>query len=94
MGIHQYLDLSTAHITPETLIHNKCHRYLLADYEYGAIFRVPPIELLLEDPDIPSDLEVILCYASCAGCYMVRFDADAPIIETLPQYAWVETLQV
>lgn len=92
MSTRQHLDLSTANITPETLIKSKCHRYLVAEYEEGAFFWVPEPEDI--DPETPEDLKLVLLYAARQNCGLVRFDADAELCTGLPKYEWLETLQV
>jgi hypothetical protein len=92
MAIERILDLSTAHVTPETLIHNKVHLYLVADYELGAIYYVPPFADI--DDDLPEDLKLVMKYASINDCLLIRFDADAPFIEALPRYEWMETISL
>lgn len=90
MGIEQHLDLSTSHITPHTLVHLKDCPHKIVDYEFGSFFWVSPDGDVHQDT--PDDLKLVLKYAAINGCIVVRFDADAPIIEALPQYEWLEAI--
>ena len=92
MGIQRYLDLSTSHLTPSTMIHNKHIEYMVADYPEGAIYFVPEIGMLMDDRTIPDDLFNLLVFAAECHCQLVRVDADAPILEELATYEWMETL--
>lgn len=79
----RYLDISTRHISPETLNGGSVHHHI-ADYEAGAFFYVPD-EI---DEDCPRDLGKVLEYAKTNGCSIVRFDGDADTVDTLPFYEW------
>lgn len=95
-----YLDLSTAHLSPATRTDLKVGSVLrctVAPYEYGYFVSVPPnqegiaaIELRDVDNDMllprPDDLIGVLRYARKHGCSIVRFDTDADKIEELPVF--------
>jgi hypothetical protein len=100
--IHTYLDLTTAHLSRETM--DQLSNYeqgcavgmgwpamSIAPYEYGAFVTVPPDD---EDEDrvamdaLPEDLACVLAHARKIGVYVVRFDADGDFLEDLPTYEW------
>ena len=80
MAFLRYLDLSTAHLTDETL-NDPVHHHI-ADYEEGLFFYVPE-EI---DDECPSDLAIVLEYAKINACAIVRFDADGDVIDALPVF--------
>ena len=80
--ITKCLDLSTGHLTQETM-QNPAH-HLTAEYEYGAIFYVP--EKISEDCE--PDLAVVLKFAQQHGCDLVRFDNLNEVIDELPYFEW------
>ena len=91
VGVQKVLDISTAHLTQETVQRytNEGGEYLLANYEYGLLFWVPDQdwleETLLDETsrlDIPFDLAILLMYAASLGCYMLRVDCDGILVET------------
>ena len=89
--IQNYLDISTAHLTADTMITNKPHLFLVADYEEGAFYWVPPYDF--DDwASCPDDLRTVLHFARSVGVTLVRVDADAPTTDHLPKYDWVESL--
>ena len=82
-GIGNYLDISTYHISEETLYSNSSP-YLLAEYDSGAIYWVPD-----EDEHmVPDDLKIVFDYARKSLCSLVRFDADGFQFPELPEYDW------
>ena len=82
LPISKCLDLSTGHLTQETL--NNPTRHLIAEYKYGAIFYVP--ETVSEDCE--PDLAVVLKFAQQHGCDLVRFDSIDEVIDELPYFEW------
>lgn len=80
-SVMRYLDLSTGHLTAETI---KFPMYMVADYEYGCFVYVPP-EI---DADCQEDLKTVLEYAKRHACTLIRFDSDADAIASLPTYEW------
>lgn len=97
MAVYQYLDVSTAHITKETM--NQIVAYtdlpagdrgwlpIVAVYPEGAFLWVPE-ELQDHAPDLPADLNRLLKIAKAQGCHLIRLDADADVIDGLMTYEW------
>lgn len=94
LPIYKYLDLSTAHITPETdrfldresqwqlsevIVYNK---------ERGYFVHVPKDLEKLKQMDIPKDLKACLRVAQKHGCNWLVLDGDAEIVEGLKTYEW------
>lgn len=90
-SIYQYLDLSTSHISKETMdLLSTGNKYLgitIATYEYGAFISVP--DFTEDSPeDLPEDLKNILMHANDLGCFVVRLDSDGNFANGLPVYDW------
>lgn len=81
-GVSNYLDISTSHITEQTLTSKSV--YKIADYAEGAFFWV--------DEDLPAhlpkDLYDVMRHALSLKCYIIRFDADGFEFPELPTYDW------
>lgn len=80
MATNKYLDISTAHLSSETL--NGAMHHRIADYDEGVFFYVPE-EI---DDKCPGDLVTVLKYAKINGCTIVRFDADGDVFDGLPVF--------
>jgi hypothetical protein len=83
-----YLDLSTSHLTMETLswLSQNPQSLVVANYSKGVFVGVPALKDINFDKsaDIPSDLQYILNYAVSCGCSLVRFDARTDRSPDLP----------
>jgi hypothetical protein len=92
MAVMNYLDLSTAHVSPETMewICSDSCLHLIAEYKHGAFVYVPTNlnRQGLEDDMVPGDLIDVLGYAHEKGCAIVRFDSDGDTIKELPTHDW------
>lgn len=99
MAIFKYLDLSTAHLSAETkgdldLIDgvNNTTGLTVAKYDYGYFVSVPESVEAVDAPRLvtkqmlQADLREVLKFAVMIGCYVVRFDADAEVIDGLPVF--------
>lgn len=91
MVVRKFLDLSTAHLRPETVDlidgeHSPVLRFPHPD-EYGWFIYVDE-DWAVEDcsQSAPQDLVECLRYAAKAGCPYILFDCDAEIDEALPTY--------
>lgn len=78
MAINKYLDISTGHLTDETL-RNLAH-HVISEYDYGCFIFVPD-EI---DDECPPDLIAVIEYAKKEGCTIIRFDRDGDEIDALP----------
>jgi hypothetical protein len=95
--ILQYLDVSTSHVTRDTMqllswgtLPLGMPAMTVASYEYGAFVSVPE-ELALASPEgqaLPADLLEVLQAARTLGCDVVRLDADGAQMDALPTYLW------
>ena len=88
MPLLKYLDLSTLHVRAETLNPSAAKGFLVAEYDYGAIYNVPGEDLEEYLAEVPEDLAIVLRYAKAQGCNLVRLDCDADVIDDLPTYHW------
>lgn len=99
MAIFKYLDLSTAHLSAETkgdfdLIGdvNNPTGLTVAKYDYGYFVSVPESMEAVDTPHgvtkrkLPDDLREVLKFALRNGCCVVRFDADAEVVDGLPVF--------
>lgn len=90
-SIYQYLDLSTSHISKETMdLLTTGTKYLgitIATYEYGAFISVPDFTEHFP-ADLPEDLKSILMHANDLGCFVVRLDSDGNLANGLLVYDW------
>lgn len=84
-GIGNYLDISTVHITQETLEGSRGDYYRLASYDRGAFFWVPDEDW---DEFVPDDLQIIFNHARLNACTLVRLDADGFQFPELEEYDW------
>lgn len=90
MSIHQYLDLSTGHLSEDTINDwaKDCPYPVIAGYDYGLIVSVPGEGYVDGESEVPADLRDVLVYARKQGCTMVRFDSDGDVLEELPYFDW------
>ena len=102
--IHSYLDLSTEHITQETLQRlsglNRDRKgwptMTIADYDNGCFVTVPPSDTnehggkteFTTWEHMPEDLVKVLRYAAKSGAILVRFAGDGDSTDDLPTYIW------
>lgn len=92
LPIYKYLDLSTAHITPETdrfldiESQWKLSEVIVYNKERGYFVHVP--EKISELVNVPSDLKNCLKLAQKHGCNWLVLDGDAEIVEGLKTYEW------
>lgn len=91
-GVYTYLDISTGHISRDTMDFlesiagtNAIHQ-TVAEYEYGCFVSVPDEPDYHED--VPADLRQVLDFARAKGCFIVRFDADGEHYADLPSFNW------
>ena len=90
MAILKMLDLSTAHITPETdeLLRAEAggeDALSFSVYEKGEVgYFIYALDTDLEDA--PPDLLQVLRYAQEQDCALVCFDSGAEILDALPDY--------
>ena len=93
LPIYKYLDISTAHIKPET------DEFLRrqAKNEYGNLIVYPkecgyficvPYDLDEIEMNIPSDLASCLGLAMENDCYWLVLDGGAEVIDELETYEW------
>ncbi|HDR9174327.1 hypothetical protein [Burkholderia vietnamiensis] len=90
-GVLRYLDVSTGHVTAETMDwfdDGKCSALTVAPYTYGAFVSVPFAASDIDDVECPEDLKTVLKFARNLGCDVIRFDADADTLVELPRYTW------
>ena len=92
MSVLSYLDACTCHISKETndflerVAGNNSIGQTVAEYEHGFFISVPPEAEY--DATVPNDLRSILDFARTKGCFIVRLDADADLIDDLPTFNW------
>lgn len=92
LPIYKYLDLSTAHITPETdRFLDRESQWQLSEVtvynkERGYFVHVP--EKISELVNVPNDLKKCLKLAKKHGCNWLVLDGDAEIVEGLKTYEW------
>lgn len=98
MAIYKYLDLSTAHLSAETKGDldldgvNNLTGLTVAKYDYGYFVSVPESMEAVDAPRcatkqmLQADLREVLKLAVMSGCCVVRFDADAEVIDGLPVF--------
>lgn len=89
-----YLDLSTGHLTKETMdnLSYDTGRHgwpamSIASYAYGAFVTVPDFKEA-DCSNLPDDLRAVLRHAYDEGCELVRFDADGEERDDLPTFEW------
>jgi hypothetical protein len=89
---YPYLDISTAHISQETMDFLNKHAgtndlgLMIASYEYGVWVNVPGEAE--RDTPVPADLRAVLEFAKTNGCSIVRFDTEGETCESLQAYDW------
>ena len=92
-----YLDLSTAHLRPDTRdmldrldgAPSAWPAMSIFPGEYGWVVTVPPMDLpdvAAQMDNMPSDLADALSYAFDLGCELIRFDSDGYQVKDLPFY--------
>lgn len=96
MSVHEYMDLSTGHVTQkdmELLDGDTC--VIAYPYKEGAFVIVPPdlnTELQHRQDIVDAGFSVafleMLQYAFDAGVLIVRLDADGDQDESLPTFDW------
>lgn len=91
--IVRMLDISTAHVTEETMgwldtvgVSGVSPLVVYDKSEYGWWVYTPPEWEETETADIPADLLAVLTYAKGKNCAWVMFDCDSDRIDELPQY--------
>lgn len=92
---YQYLDLSTGHLSEETMDwineaspnRSHCSGLSIAPYEYGAFVSVPGEGDSIDDLECSEDLKEVLRFAMGQGCDVVRLDADAGYLSELPMFS-------
>lgn len=91
--LHTYLDLSTEHLTPETMDtlmvgprYTSWPAMSIGRYAQGMFATVPTIEQNLET--LPPDLAVVMGLCQDLGITVVRFDAGGAHCGQLPTYEW------
>lgn len=90
-SIYKMLDLSTAHLNPESVEALERHVEpdspitVIGESEYGWIVYVSEPDLVKE---MPAVLAAILEDARRHGCDYVRFDRDGPVEDDLPTFEW------
>lgn len=92
-GVFTYLDVSTAHVTEETMnvlkslaVSGGIQGHSLAVYDLGAFITVH--EDCEHADAIPADLRSVMDFAASKGCYVVRLDASGNEYEELKTYDW------
>lgn len=95
LPIYKYLDISTAHITPETdtylskAARDKYNPLIVYKKERGYFVNVPDEDYLDDIEEfIPGDLAACLGFAAKHGCNWLVLDGDAEIIKELKTYEW------
>lgn len=98
MAIKHILELSTAHVTKDTMARIEKEAALYAEYKpvsfwavkfiYGAFICTAYESDNFDARDIPSDLRQVILYAKVQGCEWIYFDADEETIDDLPVYKW------
>lgn len=89
--IRRMLDISTAHVTEETMKRCNAKDKWIVAYEttYGAFVWVPDD---LSAPGnlegYPEDLVIVLKFAHRLNCAWVQFDCDFVKFNNLPTYVW------
>ena len=92
LSIYKYLDLSKAHITPETdeFLRKEAHKdfaeVIVYEKEYGYFVCVPPDGF--DCYNIPDDLRNCIEFAKENDCNWIIIDRDAEIIDELKTYEW------
>jgi len=90
MAVHRYVDMSTAHITPEDMDILETQENLgvvVYNYPEGVFVYVPPEEDLpttlgaAQERGLSDSFCKALTYASQQGAYLLRLDADGDMIE-------------
>lgn len=90
--IGKYLDISTAHLTPETidnLVMQNVKDVTSFDYPEGQFIVVP--DRFSNALDVPRDLMKVFNYAKEQGISLIRVDRDGEEISELPTYEWEST---
>jgi uncharacterized protein (DUF849 family) len=96
-AVYRYLDLSTAHTSPGELdaviaLTTSSAGPRTIRHEWGAWVNVPGTD----DDEITLDAlqercpSVVAClrYARALDCQWINFDADAEVVDALPQFEW------
>ena len=94
MGIHNYLDISTAHITKQdrsTLIEMTENSWIsVIQHEFGHFVRVPvewdEAVMNIADQNLSEAFMAIMTYAHYYGCNFVNFDGDGQILSRFEQF--------
>ncbi len=95
-AVFSYLDLSTGHVSEETMhwlgdatpAKSHCMGITIAPYEYGAFVSVPSDAAAFEELECADDLKAVLHYAKGLNCDVVRFDSDGDTVPGLPHFNW------
>lgn len=89
MAVRKFLDISTAHLKPQTM--ELINQYLMSDNtligHYGAMVHVPSEPDRNPNHAACPEILPILEMARTMDCDYVFFDADADIIEGLPDFS-------
>lgn len=103
MATQLYLDLSTSHVNPENAeeILNKKGSIFSAEYDVnlygypydaGTFISVGELDEegldLLEHEGHYKEIVKILRYCKKFDCYLIRFDADAPVSKLFEEFEW------
>lgn len=93
MAIHNYLDLSTAHIMQsdsEILTENKNLPFRVIDHDYGFFINVQdhikPVNLMMSNLSI--DFSNMYKHAIENNCNWINLDCDADVIDNLNINDW------
>ena len=93
LPIYKYLDISTAHITPETdeflwkQLGDEYSELIVYRKIRGYFINVPDL-FDLEEMAMPSDLRKCLEFAIKHNCFWLVLDGDAEVIDELETYEW------
>jgi hypothetical protein len=86
--IHQFFELSTIHIKPETAEWLGGKAGELVSYPKGEYGWFIPLIMHGDRQRVPEDLAAVMWYAHDAGCTMLVLDRDAEENDNLPTYNW------
>ena len=84
--VRRVLVLSTRHLSQTTCMEYKAWPFI-AEYDEGRYFYVG--DEPEEYTEAPPDLRQVLMFAKQHGCTEVKLDADAALVEGLPEYEWL-----
>lgn len=86
--IAKYLDISTTHLTKETVDGLGPDKWPYSyPYEEGVFITVSDDDSTLMN-QLPADLQTLLKYALDHNIQLLRLDRDAEEIGALPKYEW------